>query len=179
MREEVTLVDERDRVVGSAEKLAAHRSGQLHRAVSVFVFDEAGHMLLQRRAPTKYHSSGRWSNTCCGHPRPGETPGDAAHRRLQEEMGLNCPLESAFSFRYRADVGNGLVENEYDHVFVGRYAGSPIPHPDEVDAWRWASVDEVLEDVADHPDQYTPWLKIVLDEHRSRLVTPPFGPTGS
>lgn len=179
MREEVILVDEHDRALGSAEKLAVHRSGRLHRAVSVFVFDEAGHMLLQQRARSKYHSSGRWSNTCCGHPRPGETPEDAAHRRLRQEMGFDCPLERAFSFRYRADVGNDLVENEYDHVFVGRYAGSPTPHPDEVNDWRWASVNDVLEDVAAHPDQYTPWLRIVLGEHRSRLVAPPLGPTPS
>ncbi len=179
MREEVTLVDEHDRALGSAEKLNAHRSGQLHRAVSVFVFDSAGQMLLQQRAPTKYHSPGCWSNTCCGHPRPGETAGDAAHRRLREEMGIDCPLDLAFSFRYRADMGNGLVEHEYDHVFVGRFAGSPQPHPDEVGAWRWASFDEVIQDLAARPDQYTAWFRILLDEHRSRLATPSGGPSCS
>ena len=175
MGEEVTLVDEHDRVLGSAEKLAVHRSGQLHRAVSVFVFDRAGDMLLQQRAGTKYHSPGRWSNTCCGHPRPGEAPDDAAHRRLREEMGFDCALNPAFAFRYRADLGKGLVEHEYDHVFVGLFTGLPRPDPDEVIGWRWASVDEIIEDLAACPERYTAWFRILLDQHRSRITVPLYG----
>jgi isopentenyl-diphosphate delta-isomerase len=172
MREEVILIDEQDRELGSAEKLVAHRTGKLHRAVSVFVFDDAGNLLLQRRASTKYHSPDRWSNTCCGHPRPGETPQAAAHRRLREEMGFDCVLEPAFAFLYRAELENGLQEHEFDRVFVGRFAGVPSPNPAEVGAWRWANVEEIIADQAVHPDRYTVWFKLILREHRQKLVTP-------
>jgi len=113
-------VDEHDQEIGVVEKMSAHREGVLHRAFSVFVFDRSGRLLLQRRALDKYHSGGLWSNTCCSHPGPGERPIDAAHRRLEEEMGFDCPLTGGYAFTYRVDVGNGLVEHEFDHVFVGQ-----------------------------------------------------------
>lgn len=171
MDERVALVDEHDREIGSEEKLTVHRRGTLHRAVSVFVFDRDGRLLLQRRAATKYHSAGRWSNTCCGHPRPGESPHAAARRRLREEMGFDCPLEPAFTFVYRAEVGNGLEEHEYDHVFAGRFDGVPEPDAAEVADWRWETMDRVRADQRQHPDMYTVWFGILLRQHHERLAT--------
>lgn len=161
--ERVVLVDENDRPRGSAGKLEAHLSGELHRAVSVLVFNGRGEILLQRRAAEKYHSAGLWSNTCCGHPRPGERTIAAARRRLQEEMGIDCPLTRAFGFRYRAALAGGLSEHEYDHVFIGRYDGDPSPDPSEVGAWRWVGLDAVRRDIARAADRYTRWFPLVLD----------------
>lgn len=165
----VVLVDEHDRDVGTAAKLDVHRDGRLHRAVSVFVFDDAGRWLLQRRAGVKYHSAGLWSNTACTHPRPGETPLDAAARRLDEEMGVTCLLKPAFSFLYRAELHGGpepLVEHEFDHVFVGRFTGAPAPAPGEVDAWQWAEAEAVRDAVARHPERFTPWFRLLEAELR-------------
>ena len=164
MEERVVLVDESDAEVGTAEKLRAHVEGRLHRAISVFVVDDGGRLLLQRRAAGKYHSGGQWTNTCCSHPRPGEPAPDAAVRRLREEMGIGARLRPAFRFVYRADVGGGLVEHEYDHVFVGRHDGAdPRPDPDEVDGWRWASLDELRAELRDSPERFTPWFRMVMD----------------
>ncbi len=157
--ERVVLVDEADREVGSEEKAAAHATGRLHRAFSIFVFDPAGRLLLQRRAPAKYHSGGRWSNTCCGHPRPGEPLADAAHRRLREEMGFDCPLGEVGTYRYAARVGEGLVENELDHLFAGTFEGSPSPDPLEAAEWRWADPRAVLREAAAAPRRFTAWLR--------------------
>lgn len=163
MEEQVILVDEADREIGTAEKLAVHRDGRLHRAFSVFVLDQGGRLLLQRRAPGKYHSADLWSNTCCGHPRPGEGALDAARRRLREEMGFECPLEPAGAFIYRAKLANGLVEHEYDRVFAGAFDGEPAPDPAEVSEWRWAAVDEILRALRRGRARYTVWLKPALD----------------
>jgi isopentenyl-diphosphate Delta-isomerase len=166
--EQVILVDEHDREVGVGEKLLAHRAGALHRAFSVFVFDRRGRLLLQRRARGKYHSGGLWSNTCCGHPRPGETTGAAARRRLREEMNFECELREAYSFLYRVEFGNRLVEHEYDHVLVGRFDGEPAPDASEVEAWRWVSVEKLEADVIANPDTYSYWLRLAVgaDEWR-------------
>ncbi len=160
----VVLVDEDDRVVGTEGKMAAHMAGKLHRAVSVFVFNTDGQLLLQRRAASKYHSAGLWSNTCCGHPRPGEEPERAAHRRLQDEMGFDCPLRSGFGFIYKRRLDGDLVEHEYDRVFVGHYDEAPSPAPDEVADWRWAGVDEVLTDLEATPQRYTAWFGLALEK---------------
>lgn len=118
--EELVLVDEYDRATGTAEKMQVHRDGLLHRAFSIFIFDLKGRLLLQKRALGKYHSQGLWTNTCCGHPRPGEPTLAAARRRLLEEMGIDCPvLMEVEAFVYRTQVSNGLIENEYDHIYVG------------------------------------------------------------
>ena len=170
--EEVVTVDTDDRETGVVEKMAAHREGILHRAFSVFVFDDAGRMLLQQRAAGKYHSGGLWSNTCCSHPRPGESVLDAAHRRLREEMGLDCPLETAFSFIYRTDLDHGLTEHEYDHVVIGRYNGEPVPDTAEVGDWKWAPVAEVRGSIAERPEAFTIWFRIALDALVERGVTP-------
>lgn len=165
--ERVILVDPEDRPVGTAGKLAAHREGLLHRAFSVFVLDAAGRMLLQRRAAGKYHSGGLWSNACCSHPRPGEAVEAAAHRRLREEMGFDCPLEFAFPLIYRAAVAPELEEHEYDHVFLGRWDGTPRPDPDEVGEWRWVDPEQLARDVGETPESFTVWFRQALAElHR-------------
>ena len=168
MSERVILVDGEDNAIGTADKLEAHRKGQLHRAFSVFVLDDAGRMLLQRRAEGKYHSGGLWSNACCSHPRPGEATEDAAARRLVEEMGIDCRPEPAFELVYRADVGGGLVEYEYDHIFLGHWTGEPSPDPAEVSEWRWVSLSELKQEVALHPRHFTYWFRVALLELEAR-----------
>ena len=160
--EQVILVDADDVPTGTMGKLAAHLDGVRHRAVSVLVYRGDGALLLQQRAEGKYHSPGRWSNSCCGHPRPGESTLDAARRRLREELGLDCALDHVGTLSYRAEVGEGLVEDEIDHLFVGRCDAEPTPNPDEVAAWRWAPVDAVLAELEADPSRYTPWCGLVL-----------------
>jgi len=157
--ERVVLVDEAGVELGSEEKEAAHRVGALHRAFSIFVFDGGGRLLLQRRAPGKYHSAGKWSNTCCGHPRPGERLESAAHRRLREEMGFDCPLRLAGTYRYRARLENGLLENELDHLLVGEFEGQPAPDPQEASEWRWIAPGALRRELADDPLRFTVWLR--------------------
>lgn len=159
----VVLVDEDDHVIGTEGKMAAHIAGKLHRAVSVFVFNTDGKLLLQQRAASKYHSAGLWSNTCCGHPRPEEKTDHAAHRRLQDEMGFDCPLRRDFDFVYKRQLNGGLVEHEYDHVFVGHHDDAPSPAPAEVADWRWVGADEVLTDLEANPDRYTAWFGLALE----------------
>ena len=162
--QQVILVDEKDRQLGLEDKMGAHQNGaKLHRAFSVFVFNSKGETLLQQRAMSKYHSQGKWTNTCCSHPMPGETAEQAAHRRLKEEMGFDCEMREAFSFIYRADVGNGLTEHEFDHVFFGTYEGKPKPDKDEVMDYRWVSLDELKKEIQKTPEAFTPWLRIGLD----------------
>jgi len=161
---DVILVDENDREIGTMEKIEAHRNGgHLHRAFSIFVFNPDGLFLLQLRARKKYHAGGLWTNTTCSHPLPGEPVVDAAHRRLKEEMGFDTELEEIFSFIYRADVGNGLTEYEYDHVFVGIYDGPVSPNPAEADGYAWVRWDWLKEDVKRHPNIYTPWFRKIIE----------------
>ena len=157
-------VDESDQPVGLERKLRAHENGgKLHRAFSVFIFNRAGQMLIQRRADGKYHFGGLWTNACCSHPKHGRTVVDSARTRLQEEFGFDVPLEEQFSFVYRAeDPATGLTEHEFDHVLVGRFDGDPRPNPDEIGDWRWVEPRELLEDVERSPERYTPWFKLVL-----------------
>jgi isopentenyl-diphosphate Delta-isomerase len=166
----VVLVDENDATIGTQDKLRAHERGELHRACSVLVFNQAGELLLQRRAATKYHSPGLWSNTCCTHPRPGESASIAARRRLGEELGIDCELAALFRFVYRADVGDGLTEHEYDHVFVGRSEATPAPDPTEVDAWRWQSLSSIRDEMAHHPGRYTAWFHVLLVQPELRAA---------
>jgi isopentenyl-diphosphate Delta-isomerase len=168
--ERVILVDRSDRPVGTAEKLAAHKSGRLHRAFSVVVLDGDGRVLLQQRALDKYHSPGLWSNTCCSHPRPGETTLGAAHRRLAEEMGFDCALRPVGSLLYRARVGQGLVEHEYDHVLVGNWEGTPAPDPAEVAAWRWADLPSLALEARRAPSRFTPWFHLLLPRFEAMLA---------
>lgn len=160
----VVLVDEQDRAIGTMGKLDAHRNGgHLHRAFSIFVFNNAGEVLLQQRSWQKYHFGGLWANTCCSHPRPNENVIAAAHRRLQEEFGFDCDLKELFSFVYRADdADSGLSEYEYDHVIAGRYEGSFSPAPEEIADWRWAAPEVLMHDIELNPHKYTLWLRIAL-----------------
>jgi isopentenyl-diphosphate Delta-isomerase len=160
--EQVILVDELDRELGVSEKLAAHRAGMLHRAFSIFIFDRDKRLLLQKRAQTKYHSAGLWSNTVCGHPRPGEPTAAAAHRRLQEEMRFDCRLRPAFQFLYRVELAGALIEHEYDHVFVGQFNREPAPDPAEVEDWLWVRMDELKRDLEQRPEAYSYWLRVAL-----------------
>lgn len=162
--DEVVLVDDRDQVLGTMDKLKAHREGVLHRAFSVFLFDHDGRLLLQRRAETKYHSGGLWTNSCCSHPRVGEDLLAAAERRVAEELGIVTPLQHRFSFTYRASFDNGLHEHELDHVFFGRWSGNVRPDPDEVIDWRYATIEEIDADLLAHPQRYTVWLKACWPE---------------
>jgi isopentenyl-diphosphate delta-isomerase len=170
----VVLVDEDDRALGTAEKLRAHAEGRLHRALSVFVFDDAGRLLLQRRTPEKYHSGGLWSNTCCSHPHPEEPPLAAAQRRLREEMGFGCALAPLLHFTYQAPVGDGLTEHEYDHVFVGVVDDVTVrPDPAEVADWTWAPVRAIRAAIASDPRRYTVWFRRLLDPVLDDVPLPP------
>ena len=163
---EVVLVDREDRATGTLEKLEAHRKGVLHRAISVFVFNTSGELLLQRRAAGKYHSEGLWTNTCCSHPYPGEPTPDAARRRVREEMGLNINPVFSHSFVYKGHLDNGLTEFEYDHVFTASTDQNPDPDPTEASEWKYMAMADLREDVRNNPDVYTLWLKIILDDPR-------------
>lgn len=164
MEEFVVLVNEQDQQLGIMEKMAAHIVPRLHRAFSVFLFNSKGELLLQQRALSKYHSPGLWTNTCCSHPRDGESVEKAAERRLQEEMGLNCEMHEVFTFIYKAPVGLGLVEHEYDHVFFGICDQSPVINTDEVASWKYMSLDDIAADMKTHPEIYTEWFKISFDQ---------------
>ena len=168
---QVILVDEQDREIGTAEKLAAHEQGLLHRAFSIFIFRQAKtannqslELLLQQRADSKYHSSGLWTNTCCSHPQPGETILKAAIRRLKEECHLELhALVDVGQFHYTAHFNNGLTENEFDHVLVGYYQHAlPTPNPEEIKAYRWISLSHLKAELAAKPQQFTPWLAEAL-----------------
>ncbi|MDD3652379.1 isopentenyl-diphosphate Delta-isomerase [Immundisolibacter sp.] len=167
----VQLVDTLDRPTGRAEKLDAHRRALLHRAFSVFVFDRTGRLLLQRRADGKYHSAGLWTNTACGHPRPGEGLIDAAQRRLREEMGFDCSLEPVGSLLYRLPVIGDLTEHEFDHLLCGQCEIDPQPDPQEVSAWRRVAWPELLATIAAAPDSFTPWLREILTCCRPAIET--------
>ncbi len=168
--DEVIIVDVNDVEVGTAPKLEAHRSGLRHRALSVIVGDGRGRVLLHRRAFGKYHSAGLWTNTCCSHPRPGERTSDAAVRRLGEEMGIVCPLTLMFSMNYRADVSNGLIEDEIVHVFGGRFNGEPTPNPAEVSAWCWKSFADVEREIDEWPEIYTVWFRKIRRDFWSNVA---------
>lgn len=169
IKEPVVLVDEKDNETGIAEKLEAHRKGLLHRAFSVFVFNSKGELMLQKRAASKYHSGGLWSNTCCSHPFPGEVVTDAAKRRLQEEMGFTCDLDKSFAFIYKAELDNDLIEHEYDHVLIGHYNDAPHLNPQEVEDWKWIGLAELKADMERNPRNYTMWLKIVFAQVQDHL----------
>ncbi len=167
--EYVVLVDEQDNEIGLMEKMEAHEKGLLHRAFSVFVFNSKKEFLLQRRALSKYHSGGLWTNTCCSHPRNGETTLNAAKRRLQEEMGFVCEIEEQFSFIYKKELDNNLTEHELDHVFFGQYEGKIDFNQDEVMDYKYVKLDDLLLDMQNNPDDYTVWFKICFDEVLKRI----------
>ena len=162
--EEVILVDSNDVELGTMEKMEAHRNGgTLHRAFSVFVFNTKGELLLQRRAHHKYHSGGLLTNTCCSHPRPGETVIEAGNRRLREEMGMECKLVELFSFEYKADLDSGMTEWELDHVLIGLSDVEPVINPEEVDEYLYMPLDEIDKNLKENPSNYTEWFKICFE----------------
>jgi isopentenyl-diphosphate Delta-isomerase len=160
--QDVILVDEHDAPVGLMEKMEAHRKGLLHRAYSVFIFNNNGEMLLQQRALTKYHCGGLWTNTCCSHPYSGEDIKKAAGKRLFEEMGFTTLIEKIFDFIYKAEFDNGLIEHEYDHVFIGYYDGTVAPEKNEVHSYKYVAIPELLLQISTNPNSFTPWFKIAL-----------------
>jgi len=165
--EYVLLVDEKDNEIGVMEKLQAHQEALLHRAISIFVFNDQQQLLLQKRAGEKYHSPLLWTNTCCSHPRPGEVLIDAAHRRLREEMNMSCDLMHQFSFIYKAVLEDGLTEHELDHVFFGYSNALPVPDAAEVADWKYLSLNQIRQELQSQPELYTSWFKIVFDQINS------------
>ena len=162
--EEVILVDKHDFEQGTMKKMEAHKNGgTLHRAFSVFVFNTKGELLLQRRALHKYHSGGLWTNTCCSHPRPGETVREAGHRRLEEEMGMQCKLVELFSFEYKAELDGGMTEWELDHVLLGLSDKEPSINEEEVAEFKYMPLDDIDEDLNKNPQNYTEWFKICFE----------------
>jgi isopentenyl-diphosphate Delta-isomerase len=169
MNKNLILVDENDRAIGQMEKLPVHEQGSLHRAFSIFIFNTKGELLLQQRANKKYHSAGLWSNTCCSHPYYGEETYNAAVRRLKEEMGLTCELKHIFSFIYRTDFENGLIEHEYDHVYAGFTDDLPHPSKDEVKDWKYTNISDLKKDLRLNPGNYSEWLKICFPKMKKYL----------
>lgn len=170
MQEElVILVDKKDNKIGLMPKMEAHEKALLHRAFSVFIFNNKGDLMLQQRALHKYHSPGLWTNTCCSHQRDGESNIAAGRRRLQEEMGFTVPLVEKTSFIYKAPFDNGLTEHELDHILTGEFEGIPKINPDEVESWKWMPLEEVKSDIAVNPHNYTAWFKIIFDQFYSYI----------
>jgi isopentenyl-diphosphate delta-isomerase len=161
--ENVVLVDENDKEIGTMEKLQAHLEGKLHRAVSVVLFNSQKQMLLQKRADGKYHSAGLWSNACCSHPRPGEDTLDAAKRRLYEELGIRCELQKMFELTYDLKLDKNLHEHEFDHVFAGITNDVPLPDPSEVSDWKYADVSQIKKEIKEDPSRFTEWFILIMD----------------
>ena len=167
--EKVILVNEKDEQIGLMPKMEAHEKALLHRAFSVFVFNEQNELMIQQRAFGKYHSPGLWTNTCCSHQREGESNIEAGKRRLQEEMGFSTELNDTISFIYKAPFDNGLTEHEFDHILVGYFNGEPDLNPEEVHAWKWMSLEELKADMVKQPQLYTEWFKIIFENYYKHI----------
>lgn len=165
----VILVNQANEQLGTMPKMEAHEKGVLHRAFSVFVMNTEGQIMLQQRAAHKYHSPSLWTNTCCSHQREGESNREAGVRRLKEEMGFETELKELFSFVYKAEFDNGLTEHELDHVMLGYYNGTPEINPEEVSGWKWMLPEDIKADIAQYPDKYTAWFKIIFDKFYDHL----------
>ncbi|MCB0491431.1 MAG: isopentenyl-diphosphate Delta-isomerase [Cyclobacteriaceae bacterium] len=162
--EHVILVDEEDQQIGTMEKMEAHRKGALHRAFSVLVFNSKGEMLLQKRAKSKYHSGGLWSNACCSHPRPEETLAAATTRRMKEELGIDAHPQYLYKFQYKANLGD-LIEHELDHVFVCEFDGEPNINLEEVEGWTYVEPSLLKDKIKENPEQYTFWLERIINTY--------------
>ncbi|MFD0976223.1 isopentenyl-diphosphate Delta-isomerase [Salinimicrobium gaetbulicola] len=163
--EQVILVNENDEQIGLMPKMEAHEKALLHRAFSVFVFNDRNELMIQQRAMGKYHSPGLWTNTCCSHQREGESNIEAGKRRLQEEMGFTTDLKDTISFIYKAPFDNGLTEHEFDHILVGYYNEEPNLNPEEAHDYKWVDLETLKEDMAKNPQRYTEWFKIIFDKY--------------
>lgn len=170
IEEQVILVNENNEELGTMPKMEAHEKAVLHRAFSVFLINDKGETMLQQRAAHKYHSPMLWTNTCCSHQRLGESNIEAGVRRLQEEMGVKTELKELFSFVYKAPFDNGLTEHELDHVMIGKYNDEPKINADEVNAWKWMSLDDIKDDMAEHPSNYTAWFRIIFDRFHTYVL---------
>lgn len=164
IEEQVILVNEQDEQIGTMGKQEAHEKALLHRAFSVFILNDKNEIMLQQRAAEKYHSPLLWANTCCSHQRVGETNIEAGQRRLKEEMGFEVELKDVFHFIYKAPFDNGLTEHEFDHVLVGYSNDAPLINLEEVEAWKWMSIEAVKRDMEENPQLYTAWFKIIFSE---------------
>lgn len=165
----VVLVNEDDLQIGLMEKIEAHKKGLLHRAFSVFILNDAKELLLQKRALTKYHSPGLWTNTCCSHPRYNENVLNAGNRRLLEEMGFKTELKPFLSFIYKVKFENGLTEHEFDHVLIGKYNDQPIINHEEVCDWKWIDLDKLSLDIVNNSENYTVWFKIIFNKYYNKI----------
>ncbi|MBA4851544.1 isopentenyl-diphosphate Delta-isomerase [Emticicia sp. BO119] len=159
---EIIVVNDIDEEVGSGEKLRVHQQGLLHRAFSVLIFNDNNELLIHQRVFNKYHSGGLWTNTCCGHPNVNESIKTAAERRLGEEMGFTCNLDFLYKFHYKTTFDNQLTENEIDHVFTGVYNNTFEVNPAEVLDYKWVSVANIVEAIANNPQNYTFWFKKII-----------------
>ncbi len=168
-RNTVVLVDENDNPIAEMDKLAAHEKGYLHRAFSIFIFNNNGELLLQQRANHKYHGAGLWTNTCCSHPQWEEDVKSSAIQRLNYEMGMQCDIKWVYSFIYNERVENNLIEHELDYVFVGYSEESPVLNRDEVQDYKWMEVKKILSDIEHNPTHYTIWFKYAFPELLSKI----------
>jgi len=173
--EPLILVDDNDNEIGYRSKVDCHAGhGTLHRAFSIFLFDDRGRVLLQQRAGGKPLWPLYWSNSCCSHPRRGESMQQALHRRLHEELGLDAELEFVYKFIYQADFDDAGAEHELCHVYIGALTGGEVRvHPDEIADWRWVPMDEVTRELEREPARYTPWFKLewkaLMDKWHDRI----------
>jgi mannose-6-phosphate isomerase len=167
--EQVILVNEKDEPIGLCPKMEAHEKALLHRAFSVFIFNDEGKLLLQQRAAHKYHSPRLWTNTVCSHQRENETNLEAGKRRLNEEMGMKAALKELFHFIYKAEFDNGLTEHELDHVMIGFSNKNPHINTKEVMDFRWESLENIETDIKKHPEKYTEWFKIIFKNSIEKL----------
>jgi isopentenyl-diphosphate delta-isomerase len=169
MEEQVIIVDKNNNPLGLLPKMEAHQKGVLHRAFSVFIINDAGELMLQKRALQKYHSPGLWTNTCCSHQRDGESNIAAGKRRLYEEMGFVTELKEVISFIYKAPFDNGLTEHELDHIMVGYYNDVPKINSNEVASWKWMSIESVKHDIKIYPENYTVWFIIIFEKFYEKI----------
>jgi isopentenyl-diphosphate delta-isomerase len=168
--EQVILVNELDQEIGLMEKMEAHRQGKLHRAFSVLLFNSRGDLLLQKRAQSKYHSGGLWTNTCCSHPRPDETMEDAIRRKLMQEMGIDASPVYSHKFIYKTSLAD-LIENEMDYVYVGQFDGKPVINHEEVEDWKYVNSTALSQDISRHPEKYTHWFKLIMNHKELVLIS--------
>jgi isopentenyl-diphosphate Delta-isomerase len=164
MKEDIILVNEKDQQIGIGFKMNVHKKGLLHRAFSVFIFNSKNELLLQKRAKAKYHSGGLWTNTCCGHPKPGQEIMEAASIRLQEEMGFTCSLTDIFNFIYKAELDHNMIEHEFDYAFIGNFDKTPVPNVTEVEDWKWVNLQDLIQDIKKNPEIYSYWFKQSLSK---------------
>lgn len=168
-KKNIALVDEQDQVIGYEEKLKVHEQGILHRAFSIFIFNDKHELLIHQRAHGKYHSPSLWTNTCCSHLLENMTMNECVHDRLQFEMGFDVRVNFKFKFTYRESFGNGLTEHETDHVYIGTWNSIPNPNTDEVAAYKWVSLPEIKSDMETHPEKYTYWFKHIMKNFYAQL----------